>query len=78
MKTIIEMINNELDAANVVQEHIGDGIDRMEEDLEAGRITAEQFAELEDYWFERLYINDNVIESIEARLNIAQSGERYA
>jgi hypothetical protein len=78
MKTIIEMINNELDAANVVQEHIGDGIDRMEEDLEAGRITAEQFAELEDYWFERLYINDNVIESIEARLNIAQSGVRYA
>ena len=72
------MLNNEIDAANEVQEQIGMGMNSIEEALEFELITAEQFAELEDYWNERLYINDRVIESIEDRLAIAQSSRMVA
>jgi hypothetical protein len=75
MKTIIEMLNNELDAANEVQEQIGRGTDSMEEAMEANQLSDGEYAELEDYWYERLYINDRVIESIEDRLTLAQSGQ---
>ena len=73
MKTIIEMLNNEIDAANEVQEQIGRGTDSMEEAMEANQLSDGEYAELEDYWYERLYINDRVIESIEDRLTIARS-----
>ena len=73
MKTIIEMLNNEIDAANEVQEQIGRGTDSMEEAMEANQLSDGQYAELADYWYERLYINDRVIESIEDRLTIARS-----
>tara|TARA_R110002126_G_scaffold67916_1_gene171796 strand:- start:669 stop:905 length:237 start_codon:yes stop_codon:yes gene_type:complete len=73
MKTIIELLNNELDAANEVQEQIGRGTDSMEEAFEANQLTAGQYDDLQDYWYERLYINDRVIESIEDRLTIARS-----
>ena len=73
MKTIIEMLNNEIDAANEVQEQIGRGTDSMEEAMEANQLSDGEYAELEDYWYERLYINDRVIESIEDRLTLARS-----
>jgi hypothetical protein len=68
-------LNNELDAANEVQEQIGRGTDSMEEAMEANQLSDGEYAELEDYWFERLYINDRVIESIEDRLTLAQSAQ---
>lgn len=74
MKTIVEMIKDELDNANVVQEFIGDSINQMEEDFEYGGLSNEEFADLEDYWFERLYTNDLVLESIQDRLAIAETG----
>ena len=74
MRTIIEMINDELDNANVVQEFIGDSINQLEEDFENGRLTNEEYDDLEDYWNERLYINDLVLESIQDRLAIAETG----
>ena len=67
------MLNNEIDAANEVQEQIGRGTDSMEEAMEANQLSDGQYAELADYWYERLYINDRVIESIEDRLTIARS-----
>ena len=73
MKTIIEMLNNELDAANEVQEQIGMGMNSIEEAMEANQLTDGEYDDLEDYWNERLYINDRVIESIEDRLTIARS-----
>ena len=54
MKTIIELLNNELDAANEVQEQIGRGTDSMEEAFEANQLTAGQYDDLQDYWYERL------------------------
>ena len=74
MRTIIEMINDELDNANVVQEFIGDSINQLEEDFEHGGLTNEEYDDLEDYWNERLYINDLVLESIQDRLAIAETG----
>ena len=73
MKTVIEMLNNELDAANEVQEQIGMGMNSIEEAMEANQLTDGEYDDLEDYWNERLYINDRVIESIEDRLTIARS-----
>ena len=73
MKTIIELLNNELDAANEVQEQIGMGMNSIEEAMEANQLTDGEYDDLEDYWNERLYINDRVIESIEDRLTIARS-----
>ena len=78
MKTIIEMLNNELDAANEVQEQIGMGMNSIEEAMEANQLTDGEYDDLEDYWNERLYINDRVIESIEDRLTLAQSSRMVA
>lgn len=78
MKTIVEMINDELDAANEVQEQIGMGMNSIEEAMEANQLTVVEYVDLEDYWCQRLYINERVIESIEVRLCIAQTREILA
>ncbi len=75
MKTIVEMINDELDAANEVQEQIAMGFNSIEEAMEANQLSHDEYAQLENYWMERVYINDRVIESIEDRLCIAQTAE---
>jgi len=74
MRTIVEMIKDELEDANVVQEFIGDSINQMEEDFEHGGLSNEEYADLEDYWNERLYNNDVLLESIQDRLAIAETG----
>lgn len=69
------MINDELDAANEVQEQIAMGFNSIEEAMEANQLSHDEYAQLENYWMERVYINDRVIESIEDRLCIAQTAE---
>lgn len=78
MRTIIELIHDEIDYANTMAEFINDNIHQMEEDFEHGGLTNEEYADLEDYWYERLYNNDVLLESIRDRLAIAETGRGKA
>ena len=75
MKTIVEMIKDELAATEVVYKEIALSLDELDLALVSRMVTEEQFDFLEDYHNERLLMNDMAVESITKRLAIAETGE---
>jgi hypothetical protein len=75
MKTIVEMIQDELTATEVLYREIARRLDDLDLALVSGNVTEEQFEFLEDYHNERLLMNDLAVVDIEKRLAIAAAGE---